>query len=179
MSGAEACGVHISFRAGKYTASAKECAHFSVLNRYNAEEVPIFADFSPEFLRFSEDGKINGELVISYKFLGKQTTEVQNIVIDVLHRNSFSWNDSASLASFIDSGTPEILEAAKYIAGAQIINLKSGMNSPFQYAAAIMEGLRLAGISYSEDTLTYCENWEKAMQAFDHADYKKAHKTTA
>lgn len=154
MSGAEARDVHISFKAGKYTSAPKECAHFSVLKRYKSVEIPVLADFGPELLRFSEDGKINGELVISYKFLGKQTTEVQNIVIDVLHRNSFTWNDSAALASFIDSGTPEILEAAKYIAGTEIINLKPGLNSPLQYAAAIMEGLRIAGIVYSEDTLS-------------------------
>ncbi len=84
MSGAEARDVHVSFRAGKYTSAAKECASVSVLNRYKSLEVPVMADFSQEFLRFSEDGKINGELVISYKYLGKQVTEVQNIVIDVL-----------------------------------------------------------------------------------------------
>ena len=154
MSGAEARDVHVSFRAGKYTAAAKECASISMLNRYESAEIPVYAEFSPELLRFSEDGKINGELVISYNFLGKKVTEVQNIVLDVLHRNSFSWNDNAALACFVDSNTPEILEAAKYIAGAEIINLKPGLNTPLQYAAAIMDGLRLAGIAYSEDTLS-------------------------
>lgn len=154
MSSAEVSDVHVSFRAGKYTSSDKECEVISSINRYKAKEVPIYADFGPEILRFSEDGKINGELVIKYRFLGKHLTEVQNIVLDVKHRNSFSWNDPASLACFIDNGAPELLEVAKYIAGAEIINLKPGMNSPLQYAAAIMEGLRLAGIIYSEDTLT-------------------------
>ena len=154
VSSAEVRDVHISFKAGRYTAAEKECASFSRLNRYKGVEIPIYAEFGPEILRYSEDGKINGELVISYSFLGKKMTEVQNIVLDVKHRNSFYWNDPAALSCFIDSGSPEILEAAKYIAGAEIINLKPGMNSPFQYAAAIMEGLRLAGIVYSEDTVS-------------------------
>lgn len=154
VSSAEVSDVHVSFRAGKYSASDKECEVFSSLSRYKSKEIPVYADFGPEILRFSEDGKINGELVISYKFLGKRLTEIQNIVLDVKHRNSFSWNDPASLACFIDNGAPEILEAAKYIAGAEILNLKPGMNSPFQYAAAITEGLRLAGIVYSQDTVS-------------------------
>ncbi|MBO4403817.1 MAG: tetratricopeptide repeat protein [Treponema sp.] len=154
MSTAEVRDVHISFRAGKYSAAEKECASYSILNRYKKVQVPIYADFGPEILRYSENGQINGELVISYSFLGKRMVEVQNIVLDVRHRNSFVWVDTAALACFIDSGTPEILEAAKYIAGTEITNLKPGMNSPLQYAAAIMEGLRIAGIVYSEDTLT-------------------------
>ncbi len=154
VSSAEVRDVHIAFRAGKYTSAEKECAVFSRLNRYKGVEIPVYADFGSELLRYSEDGKINGELVISYSFLGKKMTEVQNIVLDVRHRNSFLWNDPAALSCFIDNGAPEILEAAKYIAGAEIINLKPGMNSPFQYAAAIMEGLRLAGIVYSEDTVS-------------------------
>lgn len=154
VSSAEVRDVHIAFRAGKYTSAEKECAVFSRLNRYKGVEIPVYADFGSEILRYSEDGKINGELVISYSFLGKKMIEVQNIVLDVRHRNSFLWNDPAALSCFIDNGAPEILEAAKYIAGAEIINLKPGMNSPFQYAAAIMEGLRLAGIVYSEDTVS-------------------------
>ncbi|WP_294428742.1 hypothetical protein [uncultured Treponema sp.] len=154
VSSAEVRDVHISFRAGKYTSAEKECEVLSILNRYSKVEIPVYADFSPEILRYSEDGKINGELVISYTFLGKRKTEVQNIVFDVKHRNSFMWSDSASLACFIDNGATEILETAKYMAGAEITNLKAGINSPFQYAAAIMEGLRLAGIVYSEDTVT-------------------------
>lgn len=151
---AEARDVHISFRSGKYSATEKECASVSNLGRYKSIEVPLCADFSSELLCYSEDGKINGELVIDYNFLGKHVREVQNIVIEVNHRNSFSWNDSAALASFIDNQTPEILEAAKYLAGTEIINLKPGMNTAFQYSAAILEGLRLSGLVYSEDTMT-------------------------
>ena len=163
VSSAEVRDVHIAFRAGKYTSAEKECAVFSRLNSYKGVEIPIYADFGPEILRYTENGKINGELVISYSFLGKKMTEVQNILLDVCHRNSFLWNDPAALSCFIDNGAPEILEAAKYIAGAEILNLKPGMNSPFQYAAAIMEGLRLAGIVYSEDTVSPYKQYRNSM----------------
>lgn len=154
MSSAEVRDVHISFRAGRYSAAEKECAVFSVINRYRSVDVPVYADFGPEILRYSEDGKINGELVISYSFLGKRMIEVKNIILDVKHRNSFSWDNLASLVCFIDSGTPEILEASKYLAGIEINNLKTGMNSPLQYSAAVMEGLRIAGVVWSEDSVT-------------------------
>ncbi|MBQ9283217.1 MAG: tetratricopeptide repeat protein [Treponema sp.] len=157
-SSAEMQDVYVSFRAGKYTTTERESFEIPILRRHRGETVPVYADFSPEILRYGEDGKVIGELVLTYRFLGKAMTEIKPLILDVKHRNAFSWNDSEfnidSLVCFISSTTPEILEAAKYIAGVETNNLKTGMNSPFQYAAAIMEGLRLSGIVYSEDKLT-------------------------
>ena len=151
---AELTDVKVYFTAGKYSKNEKECFSVDKLYKRESIDIPIYSSFSDRLLQFSEDGKISGEVIIDYKLLGKKMHEVKEIVIDVYNRNAFNWSDPAGLASFISSSTDEILSAAKYIAGVQIENLKPGMNEPFQYAAAIMEGLRLAGITYSEDTLT-------------------------
>ena len=152
--GAEVRNVKVYFRAGKYTASAYESASISKIKKYGSVEVPLYADFSKEILKFVEDGKISGEIVIEYEFLGKKKQAVQNAVISVNNRNAFSWTDSTALSCYISPDTPEILEFAKFVAGVARNNFYTGMNRNLQMAAAMTEAIRLTGIKYSDDKLT-------------------------
>lgn len=152
--GAEVRDVHVSFRAGKYTSSTFESAKIGRINKHSSVEIPLYADFSAEILRFSENGKISGELVVDYEFLGKRKQSVQNCVLSVYNRNAFSWSDYNALAAFVSSNTDEVLKLAKYISGIVNNMAYSGMNKGVQTAAAMMEGLRLAGIKNSDDKVT-------------------------
>ena len=57
--GAELRNVNVSFRAGRYTASAKLCGSVSRINRHSKMSFPLCADFSDEILKFTENGKIS------------------------------------------------------------------------------------------------------------------------
>lgn len=151
---AEIRNVKISFRAGKYTSTAMECKTFSRIDKNKTVEVPLFAEFSTELLNFNEDGKIPCEIIIEYTLIGKKMTSVQNVSVAVDNKNSFYWDDPASITAFVSSSTNEILELAKYIAGIARNRLYTGMNKNLQYAAAMIEGLRAVGITYSDDRIT-------------------------
>lgn len=157
--GAEVKNQHVSFRAGKYTSSTFESAQVPRINKYASVEIPMYADFSQEILKFSENGKISGELVVDYEFLGKKKQAVQNVVLSVYNRNAFFWTDPGALAAFVSPDTPEVLTFAKYVAGVVNGLSYSGMNTPIQTAAAMVEGLRLSGIRYSNDTVTPYETF--------------------
>jgi len=152
--GAELRNVQVSFRAGKYTDGTKLCGTSSRINRHKAEEFPLYADFSSEILQFTENGKISGEVVIDYEFLGKKMTVVEPVIVAVNNRNAFIWSDNAGLSAFISPDSQEIAVFAKEVAGITRNNLYTGMNANLQYAAGMVEALRLVGIGYSEDTLT-------------------------
>jgi len=152
--GAELRNVHVSFRAGKYTASTLESALIKKINKHSSVEVALYSDFSGEILKLTEDGKIAGEIVMDYELLGKKMQTVQNAVIQVYNRNAFNWLSVAALSAFVSSETPEVLELAKYIAGIERNNFYYGMDRNVQIAAAMHEGLRVAGIKYSGDKLT-------------------------
>jgi len=162
--GAEVKNVHVSFRAGKYTSSTFESALVDRINKYASVEIPLYADFSQEILKFSENGKISGELVVEYEFLGKKKQAVQNIVLSVYNRNAFYWTDPTALAAYVSPTTPEVLTFAKFVAG--IVNklAYSGMNTPIQTAVGMVEGLRLAGIKYSDDKTTPYVTFHKDME---------------
>ena len=152
--GAELRDVHVSFRAGKYTFGAKECGYRNKIERHSRVEFPLCADFSNEILSLTENGKISGEVVIEYEFLGKKMTVIEPVIISVNNRNAFQWGDNASLAAFISPDSQEVAAFAKEVAGITRNNIYTGMNAPLQYAAGMVEAIRLVGIGYSGDKIT-------------------------
>lgn len=161
--GAELRNVNISFRAGRYTASAKLCGSVSRINRHSKMSFPLCADFSDEILKFTENGKISGEVVIDYEFLGKKMTAVESVIISVNNRNAFTWNDNAGLASFISPDSQEIATFAKQVAGITRNNLYTGMNANLQYAAGMVEGLRLIGIAHETDASSPYQDYHYSL----------------
>ena len=152
--GAELRNVHVSFRANKYTAGAKLCGTASRVNRHQKVEFPLCANFSDVILSFTENGKISGEVVIEYDFLGKRMTVIEPVIVSVNNRNAFTWGDNASLSAFISPDSQEVAAFAKEVAGITRNNLYTGMNANLQYAAGMVEALKLIGLGYSGDTVT-------------------------
>ncbi len=150
--GAELRNVNVYFRINRYTAGTKLCGSASRINRHSTMTFPLCADFSDEILKYTENGKISGEVVIEYEFLGKRMTAVESVVISVNNRNAFNWSDYAGLAAFISPDSQEIATFAKDVAGITRNNLYTGMNANLQYAVGMVEGLRLIGMNYSADT---------------------------
>ncbi|MCQ2240201.1 hypothetical protein [Treponema sp.] len=161
--GADVTDVHISFRAGKYTASTYESASIPRLRKYKSVQVPLLADFSQEILRFTEDGKILGEVVIEYNFLGTKKESIHSVVFDVYNRNAFVWADPAAMASFISPDTPEVQEFAKYVAGFARNNFKTGINRNLVIAAHMAEAVRLSKISIEKDEASPYEQYHRNM----------------
>ncbi len=151
---AELRNVKVYFNAGKYSASTYECGSASIIRRGGAIDIPLYADFSNELLRFTENGKISGDVIIEYSFLGKAMKTVKTVVIDMNNRNAFSWANPAALAMFVSPDTNQVLEFTKYVAGIARNDFTQGMSENFQLAAALFESLRLSGITYSDDKVT-------------------------
>ena len=162
--GAELRNVHVSFRANKYTSGAKLCGTASRINRHHKVEFPLCANFSDVILSFTENGKISGEVVIEYDFLGKRMTVVEPVIVSVNNRNAFTWGDNASLAAFISPDSQEVAAFAKEVAGITRNNLYTGMNANLQYAAGMVEALKLIGLGYSGDTVTPYEYYHDSYE---------------
>lgn len=150
--GAELRNVKVYFHINRYTSGTKLCGTAYRINRHSTMTFPLCADFSGEILKYTENGKVSGEVIIEYEFLGKKMTAVESVVISVNNRNAFEWSNYAGLAAFISPDSQEIAAFAKDVAGITRNNLYTGMNANLQYAVGMVEGLRLAGIMYSEDT---------------------------
>ena len=147
---AEIRNVRMYFRAAGYTASELLSASVSIIPRGRSVELPLYADFSPNILRFTDSGRILGELVIRYTFLGQEREAIQAITVATHNRNMVSGGDVAALAAFISPSSMEALDFARFIAGLERANRQTGHNNNMQYAMWLLEGLRASGVRLGE-----------------------------
>jgi hypothetical protein len=155
---AEIRDVRVSFRASPYTASEFPCGSVSFIARGRSAELPLLADFSPEILRFTDKGRILGEVVIRYSFLGQEREAVRSLILATHNRNTVTEGDAAALAAFISPTFPETTDYAKFIAGLSRNDRRAGHNQNLQYAIWLFEGLRAGGIILGDTYANETEN---------------------
>jgi tetratricopeptide (TPR) repeat protein len=143
---AEIEDIRVSFRAGTYTSSEYMCGTIARIGRAQEADLPLYADFSPEILNFTENGRIVGEVVIRYRLLGEERETIKTGALSVYKRGYFSGADSAGLAAFVSPLSPEALEYAKYVTGLSRSRLLSGINRNLQFAIWLFAGLRAQGV---------------------------------
>lgn len=143
---AEIRNVRLSFRAANYTSSEFFCGSAAIIPRGGEAELPLLADFSPAVLRFTDNGRILGELIMRYNFLGQERETISVVTVASYSRNTVTDYDIESLAALISPTSPEILEFSKYVIGLARSARRTGHNQNMQYAIWIFEGLRALGI---------------------------------
>ena len=164
---AELRNVRMSFRSDGYTASEFPCGSVPIIPRGGSSELPLFADFSPEILRFTDSSRILGELVIRYRFLGKERETVKVVTLASYNRNMVTFggaagDDASEFAAFISPTSPETLDFARFIAGLSRANSRIGHNRNMQYSIWLLEGLRASNIRFGK---TYSSSKEVQFPA--------------
>jgi len=159
---AEIRDVRVSFRASPYTASEFPCGTLPFVARGRSANLPLLADFSTDILRFTDKGRILGEVVIRYKFLGKDREAIRSVILATNNRNMVTEGDVAALAAFISPTSPETVDYAKFIAGLSRNDRRVGHNPNFQYAIWLMEGLKASGVILGK---TYSDKAEAQFPA--------------
>jgi tetratricopeptide (TPR) repeat protein len=158
---AEIRDVRVGFWAAGYTAGEFPCGTVPLVAKGRSAELPLYADFSPELLRFTDTGRVLGEVVIRYRFLGKEKQSVRTVSVRVHNRNVFIERseegrseagtvDWRSLAAFVSPSSPDILEYSKHIIGLARSARRTGLNQNMQAAVWLFEGLRAAGIRLND-----------------------------
>jgi len=143
---AEIRNVRMSFRAANYTSSEFFCGSAAIIPRGGEIELPLLADFSPAILRFTDTGRILGEIIIRYNFLGQERETVSIVTVASYSRNTITEDDTASLAALISPTSPEVLEYSRYIIGLARSRRRIGHSQNMQYAIWLFEGLRTLGV---------------------------------
>ena len=168
---AEIRNVVVKFRAEGYTASEQECGQLRVINKHSSEEIPLYADFNDKVLRFSESGKISGEIVVEYERLGDNRVAVIPVTIPVYNRNSIRWVDPAIIASFVSAKSQEILELSKVVVGIARSHLRTGLSKDMQFAMYVHESICNMGIAVEENSDTPYNETHLNLSALDYIQY--------
>ena len=168
---AEIRNVVVKFRAEGYTASEQQCGNIKVIHKLSSEEIPLYADFTDKVLRFSESGKISGEVVVEYELLGDSRVAVIPVTIPVYNRNTMRWVDPAVIASFVSSKSQEIMELSKFIVGVARSYSRTGLNKNMQYAMFVHEGIRKIGMAVEENSDTPYNTAHLDLTGLDYIQY--------
>ena len=168
---AEIRNVHVKFRAETYTASEMECGSIRVLKKNRSEQISFYADFNDKILRFSESGKISGEIVVEYELLGDKRVAVCPVTVPVYNRNSMRWVDSSILSSYVSTNSQEVLELSKYFVGVARNHFRTGLNKNMQFAMYIHEGIRSLGVVYEEKSDTPYDSFHLSPSELDYVQY--------
>jgi hypothetical protein len=141
---AEIRNIQLFFRAGSYTASEFPCGSAALIPKGRSTEMPLYADFSPEVLRFADSGRILGELVIRYTFLGRERESVRTVSVAVHNRNTTVPGDNTALAAFISPTSPEVLQFARYVSALARTKHRMGLNFNMETGIYMFEAIRVA-----------------------------------
>jgi tetratricopeptide (TPR) repeat protein len=147
---AELRNVEVSFRAGEHMSSEFICGVIPFIGRDRRESMPLYADFSPKLLGFTENGRIMGEVVIRYSLLGARREIVQSAALQIAHRNSVPAGGPVALAAFVSPTAPELLEYAKHIIGMARLQNRAGLSRNMQFGIWLFEGFLAAGLRRQE-----------------------------
>jgi len=150
---AEIRNVRVLFRAGNYTSSEFPCGEANRISKGRRYDFPLYADFSPEVLRFADNGRILGEIIIRYSFLGREREAVRAATIAVNNRNTVVPGDNAALAAFVSASNTEVLQFAKYTAALARTNHRMGLSSNMETGIWLFEAVRqIVGRGLSANT---------------------------
>lgn len=168
---AEIHNVKVRFRAEGYTASEQDCGQIKVIYKHSSETFQLYADFTDKVMRFSESGKISGEVVVEYDLLGDSRVAVIPVTVPVYNRNTMRWVDPSIIASFVSTKSQEVLELSRALVGTARSHSHSGLNNNMQFAMYILEGLRNIGIVCEENSDTPYNTSHLNFASLDYIQY--------
>lgn len=174
---AEIRDVEVSFQAGDYTSRPLLLESRPLLQRGAGMDVSLHALFNEELLSFSENTKIEGEVIISYTFLDAERKVHQSKTVSIYHRNAARWEDDRIAAAFISPNDPAVLEYSKFLAGIVRERVRPDINDTLQYGMGLFEGFRLSEIAFTPDPSTPYDQTRTNSGLVDYIQYP--HQTIA
>ena len=146
--------VTVSFYVKQYMEQPKVCARFPRLARGQTEQVPVYALFKDSIFSVTEGTKVAGEILVAYRYLGREVTDSYPVTVTVNNRNALTWDDDRKAAAFVTAKDPLILSFAKRIAAGVDTAGRPSFNAKFRIAMGLFEAMGTNRIGYVPDPTT-------------------------
>jgi len=168
---AEVRDVEVSVRIGSYGAREAVCGAVPILRKGASAEFPLYAALNESVLAFTENTKVQAEVVVRYKMLGSPMESRESVALRFNHRNAMTWADPRIAAAFVSPNDPAMLDLSKYIAGLVRDRARPEIDKNLQYGMGIFEGLRLSGVVWSVDPSTPYKECRGSADRLDYIQY--------
>lgn len=168
---AEVRDVDVVVQAGTYGSRETVCGHVALLRKGASVELPLYVALGEGVLAFTENTKIQAEVVVRYKMLGTAMESKDSIALRFNHRNAMTWADPRIAAAFVSPNDPAMLDLSKYLAGLVRERARPEIDKNLQYGMGIFEGLRLSGVVWSADPSTPYKDFRGSADKLDYIQY--------
>jgi hypothetical protein len=113
--------------------------------------VDLYGLFNKSVLGNTESTKVSASISVQYMVKGSLVSRDAVQTIQVLRRNSLTWDDDRKAAAFVSANDPTAAKFAKNIQSMVQGRTVNAIDQSIQMAAAMHEALTLYGLTYSND----------------------------
>ena len=163
----------VSFYVDQYMSKPKLSATIPELKKDEEIEISVFALFTDQILKLTEDTKVQAVIQIEYSFAGNQFQSEKVETIRLHHRNAMTWDDDRKAAAFVTAKDPSVLRFSKNVVGVVRNVSRMALNSNFRKALGLFEALSLHGMSYVVDPTTPYIEYSKDHFALDYLAFPR------
>lgn len=143
--------VEISIFIEQYMTNPKVIGEFDRIERGQEFNVALTAFLNENILDLLQNQLADAQIIVTYTTLGKRISHEENLELQVLNRNSMSWEDDRRAAAFVSGRDGTIRRFTKQLKVMLNGEMYNDIPVNIQYAAAIFGLLKTYGINYVID----------------------------
>ena len=155
--------VKVSVFVKEYMSDPKEVTIPKDIPAGSDATVDLYGLFTKEVLANTETTKVSAKVTLSYALNGAPVTQSQVQTLQVLRRNSLTWDDDRKAAAFVSANDPTAVKFAKNIQSMVAGKATATIDPNIMLAMAIHDALTLYGLTYSTDPVATLNSDNKTV----------------
>jgi tetratricopeptide (TPR) repeat protein len=155
--------VKVSVYVKDYMSDAKEVARPEAIDAGGDATVDLYGLFTKDILANTEATKVSARVTVSYTLNGAAMTQSQVQTLQVLKRNSLTWDDDRKVAAFVSANDPTAVKFAKNVQSMVQGKASTALEPNILLVMAIHEALTLYGLTYSSDPVATLNSDNKTV----------------
>jgi hypothetical protein len=125
--------------------------------------VDLYGLFSKDILANTENTKVSAKVTLSYTLNGTAMSQSQVQTLQILRRNSLTWDDDRKAAAFVSANDPTAVKFAKNVQSMVQGKASAALEPNILLAMAIHDALTVYGLTYSTDPVATLNSDNKTV----------------
>jgi tetratricopeptide (TPR) repeat protein len=155
--------VKVSVWVKEYMTNPKETQGPATINPGADATVNLFGLFTKDVLSNTESTKVSANVTLQYTLGGNTVTQDSVQTLQVLRRNSLTWDDDRKAAAFVSANDPTAVKFAKNIQSMVQGKASAAIEPNLLLAMAVHDALTLYGLTYSSDPVATLNSDNKTV----------------
>ena len=143
--------MQISVFVKEYMTDPKQIKGPAKMDPGSEASIDLYGLFTKDILANTESTKASARIVVDYTENGNPVESESVQTLQVLRRNSLTWDDDRKAAAFVSANDPTAVKFAKNVQSMIQPKINPSIDPNLQLAMAVHDSLTLFGLTYSND----------------------------